>query len=252
MSDYFNAFCGIYFSASNITHISYLYILTQLQVTHFTHFPCCNWGGVNFRVTVCLSLFIIIFFSTVIKAESYQNIWGTIQFQTTSPAIAAMHGPQCFRYWSLYDYTLWCRRCVAGWPMIRIPRNAVSRLPALFHKIEVNLWTWCSSLYHSWETTALLNANVTKLVKRQYQWWNWALLLWIFTKPRFYGSSTYSSWETELKWTLGWKLTSQETLKSISILFTENWIDLYSSRCMSDPNFMALALTVPKKHGWIR
>ena len=23
----------------------------------------------------------------------------------------------------------------------------------------------------------------------------------------------------------------------------------YSSRCMSDPNFMALALTVPKKHG---
>ena len=32
--------------------------------------------------------------------------------------------------------------------------NAVSRLPALFHKIEVNLWTWCSSLYHSWETTA--------------------------------------------------------------------------------------------------
>ena len=36
----------------------------------------------------------------------------------------------------------------------RIPRNAMSRLPALFHKIEVNLWTWCSSLYHSWETTA--------------------------------------------------------------------------------------------------
>ena len=61
--------------------------------------------------------------------------------------------------------------------LTRIPRNAVSRLPALFHKIEVNLWTWCSSLYHSWETTAKLNANVTKLVKRQYQWWNWALLL---------------------------------------------------------------------------
>ena len=41
-------------------------------------------------------------------------------------------------------------------------------------------------------------------------------------------------------------LTSQETLKSMSILFIEDWIDLYSSRCMSDPNFMALALTVPK------
>ena len=24
---------------------------------------------------------------------------------------------QCFRYWSLYGYTLRCRRCVAGWPM---------------------------------------------------------------------------------------------------------------------------------------
>ena len=38
----------------------------------------------------------------------------------------------------------------------RIPRNAVSRLPALFHKIKVNLWTWCSIAfnYHSWETTA--------------------------------------------------------------------------------------------------
>ena len=36
---------------------------------------------------------------------------------------------------------------------------------------------------------------------------------------------------------------------TVSILFTEDWIDLYSSRCMSDPNLMALALTVPKKHG---
>ena len=44
-------------------------------------------------------------------------------------------------------------------------------------------------------------------------------------------------------------LTSQETLKSISILFTEDWIDLYSSKCMSDSNFMAVALTVPEKHG---
>ena len=36
----------------------------------------------------------------------------------------------------------------------RIPRNAVSCMPALFHKIEVNLWTGCSSLYHLWETRA--------------------------------------------------------------------------------------------------
>ena len=36
---------------------------------------------------------------------------------------------------------------------------------------------------------------------------------------------------------------------SKSILFIEDGIDLYSSRCMSDPNFMALALTVPKIHG---
>ena len=35
----------------------------------------------------------------------------------------------------------------------------------------------------------------------------------------------------------------------MSILFIEDGIDLYSSRCMSDPNFMALALIVSKKHG---
>ena len=29
----------------------------------------------------------------------------------------------------------------------------------------------------------------------------------------------------------------------------DDGIDLYFSRCMSDPNFMALALTIPKKHG---
>ena len=38
----------------------------------------------------------------------------------------------------------------------------------------------------------------------------------------------------------------------MSILFIEDWIDLYSSRCMYDPNFMALALTVPKKHGYVK
>ena len=37
----------------------------------------------------------------------------------------------------------------------------------------------------------------------------------------------------------------------MSILIIEDGIDLYSSRCMSDPNFMALALTVPNKHGSI-
>ena len=46
----------------------------------------------------------------------------------------------------------------------------------------------------------------------------------------------------------------------MSVLFSEDGIDLYSSRCMSDPNFMALALMsdpnfmalaliVSKKHG---
>ena len=38
-------------------------------------------------------------------------------------------------------------------------------------------------------------------------------------------------------------------MKRMSILFIEDGIDLYVSSCMSDPNFMALALTVPKKHG---
>ena len=35
--------------------------------------------------------------------------------------------------------------------------------------------------------------------------------------------------------------------KSWSILFIEDRIDHYSLRCMSDPNFMALALAVPNK-----
>ena len=34
----------------------------------------------------------------------------------------------------------------------------------------------------------------------------------------------------------------------MSILFSEDGIDLFSSRCMSDPNFMDLAHTVAKKH----
>ena len=34
----------------------------------------------------------------------------------------------------------------------------------------------------------------------------------------------------------------------MSILFIEDAIDLHSSRCMFDPNFMALAFTVPKIH----
>ena len=32
----------------------------------------------------------------------------------------------------------------------------------------------------------------------------------------------------------------------MSILFIEDGIDLYLSRCMSGPNSMALALTIPK------
>ena len=44
------------------------------------------------------------------------------------------------------------------------------------------------------------------------------------------------------------KLTSQETLKHMSILFIKGMINLYFSKRMSNPNFMALALTVPKKH----
>ena len=85
----------------------------------------------------------------------------------------------------------------------------------------------------------------------QYQWWNWAFHLKIFAKPMFYGSSTYCSWETELNWKFDWKFTSQETLKSMSILFIQGKMDLYSLRCMSDSNFMALAPTVPNKHGLI-
>ena len=38
-------------------------------------------------------------------------------------------------------------------------------------------------------------------------------------------------------------------LKHIRVLFIDDGIDLYSSRCMSDPNFMALSLTVPEKQG---
>ena len=34
-----------------------------------------------------------------------------------------------------------------------------------------------------------------------------------------------------------------------SIVFIDNGAELYSSRCMSDPNFMALALTVSDKQG---
>ena len=45
------------------------------------------------------------------------------------------------------------------------------------------------------------------------------------------------------------KIDKSRNLKSKPILFIDHGIDLYSSRCMSDPNFMALALTVPKKHG---
>ena len=35
----------------------------------------------------------------------------------------------------------------------------------------------------------------------------------------------------------------------MSIAFTDDGVDLYSSRCMSDPNFIALALTGSEKQG---
>ena len=39
-------------------------------------------------------------------------------------------------------------------------------------------------------------------------------------------------------------LPSKGTLKSRAIVFIDNGVDLYSSRCMSDPNFMDLAIIV--------
>ena len=44
-------------------------------------------------------------------------------------------------------------------------------------------------------------------------------------------------------------LPSQGILKSRSTVFTDDGIDFYSSRCMSDPNCMALALTGTGKQG---
>ena len=41
-------------------------------------------------------------------------------------------------------------------------------------------------------------------------------------------------------------------LKSRSIVFIDDGVDLYSSRCMSDPNFMALALTSTEKQGYMQ
>ena len=46
------------------------------------------------------------------------------------------------------------------------------------------------------------------------------------------------------------KLPSQGTFKSRSVLFINDGVDLYSSSCMSDTYFMALALTVSEKREW--
>ena len=45
------------------------------------------------------------------------------------------------------------------------------------------------------------------------------------------------------------KLPCHETLKSRSIPFIDDGADHYSSSCMSDLNFMALALIVSEKKG---
>ena len=47
-------------------------------------------------------------------------------------------------------------------------------------------------------------------------------------------------------------LPSQGTIKSRLILFTDDEVNRYFSRGMSDPNFMALAITVSEKQGSTR
>ena len=44
-------------------------------------------------------------------------------------------------------------------------------------------------------------------------------------------------------------LRGPATLKSRSIVFLHGGVDLYCSRCMSEPNFMALALIGYEKQG---
>ena len=44
-------------------------------------------------------------------------------------------------------------------------------------------------------------------------------------------------------------LASQGTLKSRSIVLIDDGVDLYSLRCMSDPNVMALVLIGTEKQG---
>ena len=91
--------------------------------------------------------FLIIRALYVFSASTYDAISHLIPI--TSMSAEVVDGGRCLFYFNIYFFSFnylhipggeWGRRGEHP-KRTRIPRNAVSRLPALFHKIEVNLRT---------------------------------------------------------------------------------------------------------------